>query len=89
MIPRSDKLFDGARPLYAVHLNGWIYAIFANANHALTYWRGLDAEGRRIFHIENEHGERVRLQESSPNHASAILDTLNAAGRRKVPSDGD
>lgn len=78
MIPRSKELYEGASgPLYAVHDNRLVYAIFSGANEALAYWRGLDARGRDIFHIENERGERVTLRESSPYHASAILDTLN------------
>lgn len=81
-IERSDEFYEGAgRPLYAVHYNGMVYAIFTGPNEALAYWRGLDAEGREYFHIENAKGERVTLRDNprAPGHASAILDILNEA----------
>jgi hypothetical protein len=89
MIPRSDKFYEGiGGPLYAVHSNGHIYAIFSGANEALAYWRGLDARGREIFRIEKADGEGVTLRDNprAPGHATAILDTLAADVRRKEPS---
>jgi hypothetical protein len=72
-------------PLYAVHFNGWAYAMFSGPNQALAYWRGLDARSREYFHIENEDGERVVLKDQPhhPGHASAILAALDKAS----PSD--
>jgi hypothetical protein len=84
VIARSDEFYTGlGGPLYAVHPNGSIYAIFSGANEALDYWRGLDARGRSIFYIENAKGERVVLKDGSPGHAYSILDTLAAAECRK------
>jgi hypothetical protein len=78
-ILRSGEFYEGiGGPLYAVHPNGHVYAIFSGPNQALAYWRGLDARGRSIFHIENVEGERVALADNprAPGHATAILDTL-------------
>lgn len=70
--------------LYAVHFNGHAYAAFAGANQALAYWNGLDADGRRYFHIENEDGEEVVLKDQAhhPGHAYAILAALDRAAAR-------
>jgi hypothetical protein len=55
VIARSDEFYKGiGGPLYAMHPNGHIYAIFSGANEALAYWRGLDVRGREIFHIGGE-----------------------------------
>lgn len=76
-VARLDEFYEGVGgPLYALHPNGHIYAIFSGANEAIAYWRGLDARGREIFHIENAAGERVELRQGSAGHASAILATL-------------
>lgn len=66
-------------PLYAVHFNGSVYAIFSSANQALAYERGLDSRSREYFHIENEDAERVVLEDQPhhPGHAYAILAALD------------
>lgn len=87
MIPRSDKFYEGiGGPLYAMHPNGHVYAIFSGANQALAYWRGLDARGRSIFHIENAKGELIEIVDNprAPGHAHAILDTLNTQTGDKI-----
>lgn len=78
MIERIEDFYEGTRTLYAVHSNGKVYAIFAGANEALAYWRGLDAQGRRIFHVENEKGQPVTVEDlpGRPGHAYTILDSL-------------
>ncbi len=80
-IARSDELYVFAGPLYAIHANGGVYAIFGTPNAALYFVRGLDARSRQFFHIENVAGERVRIEDNpwSPGHAAAILDTLRTA----------
>jgi hypothetical protein len=80
-IPRHEEFYDGDGPFYACHFNGRIYAIFAGANDALAYWRGLDAGGRTIFHLENAEGKRITLRDNPyrPWHATAILDALDRA----------
>lgn len=78
--PRSDEFYEGTSgPLYAVHFNKKVYAIFSGANQAIAYWRGLDAQSRTYFHIENADGERVTLTEHRAGHASAILEALDRA----------
>jgi hypothetical protein len=62
-------------PLYAVHANGNVHAIFGAPNQALAFMRGQDAKGRRLYHIENEKGDRVEV-EGSLGHAHAILAAL-------------
>lgn len=85
LLPRWGEFHDSpGGPLYAVHDNGLIYAIFAGPQQALEYQRGLDGIARRYFHIENAAGERLTLTEHRPRHAHAILDTLN---RKAVEGD--
>ena len=85
LLPRWGEFHDSpGGPLYAVHDNGLIYAIFAGPQQALEYQRGLDGIARRYFHIENAAGERLTLTEHRPGHAHAILDTLN---RKAVEGD--
>jgi hypothetical protein len=79
---RTTRLHDSVGgPLYAVHANGLPYAKFSGPNEALAYWRGLDARGRQIFHIENASGDPVTLEDNprAAGHARAILDTLAAS----------
>ena len=85
MIARSDEFYETfGGPLYAVHANGGIYAIFSTPNQALAYMRGLDARGKQWFHIENAKGERMEIIDNprAPGHAHAILDTLNRKDKR-------
>lgn len=87
---KTDDIYDAVGgPLYAVHYNGLPYAKFAGPNQAAAYWRGLDAKGREYFHIENAEGERVTGFGGTQGHATAILDTLNAAARREEASERD
>lgn len=75
----TDELYDApGGPFYAVHYNGIPYAKFSGANEVRAFWKGLDADGKRYFHIEDAAGKKVVRIQGSLGHAFAILEALHA-----------
>jgi hypothetical protein len=76
------ELYDSiGGPLYAVHMNGSTYAAFSGPSQAYAFWRGLSATARfeGWFHIEDEQGNHVTVEQNAHGHAYAVLAAKGAS----------
>lgn len=76
---------DGCEPgkarFYGFHMNGTQHAAFCNAYAALCWYRGLREPD--YFYATDAEGQRVTFKMNAANHAYAILDAVQRAGREK------